>query len=101
MQHADLHQRIKLRAYLLWERKGSPRDERRTTGCALRRRWRVSTLAGGGAPRDARHRRPYYDGAADQIARAHLPGVRRDRRLGRNRCKIYAAAPAAFDVSEP
>ena len=79
MQHADLHQRIKLRAYLLWERKGSPRDERRSTGCALRRRWRVSTLAGGGAPRDARHRRPYYDGAADQIARAHLPGVRGDR----------------------
>ena len=30
MQNADLHQRIKLRAYLLWEQAGGPRDERRS-----------------------------------------------------------------------
>ena len=98
MQHADLHQRIKLRAYLLWERKGSPRDERRSTGCALRRRWRVSTLAGRrrppGRPAQARllRQRCRSDRASTSARRARGPGasVGTDVR--------YAAAPAALST---
>ena len=98
MQYADLHQRIKLRAYLLWERKGSPRDERRSTGCALRRRWRVSTLAGRrrppGRPAQARllRRRCRSDRASTSARRARGPGasVGTDVR--------YAAAPAALST---
>ena len=80
---------------------GSPRDERRSTGCALRRRWRVSTLAGRrrppGRPAQARLLRRCCRSDCERTSArpARGPGasVGTDVR--------YAAAPAAFDVSEP
>ena len=67
MQNADLHQRIKLRAYLLWEQEGRP--EGRAEEHWLRAEAEVAGVNTGGeaSHRDSRHRR------------GHLPGVRGNR----------------------
>lgn len=62
MTNADLHERIKWRAYLLWEQEGRP--EGRADDHWLRAEAEVAGVnSGREAPRDARR------------GRAHLPGV--------------------------
>jgi hypothetical protein len=89
MQNADLHQRIKLRAYLLWEQEG--RLEGRAEEHWLRAEAEVAGVNTGG---EASTGTP---GTGEDICPACVGTGRR----GRNRCKACGGTGRIIDVPEP
>jgi hypothetical protein len=88
MQNADLHQRIKLRAYLIWEQEGRPE------GRAEEHWRRAETEVAGSSSGDAGSGTP---GAGEHIC----PACQGTGRIGRKRCKTCGGTGRTLDVPEP
>ena len=89
MTNADLHERIKWRAYLLWEQEGRP--EGRADDHWLRAEAEVAGVNSG------REARPGTPGAGEHIC----PACEGTGRLSRKRCKECGGTGRIIDAPEP
>jgi Protein of unknown function (DUF2934) len=89
MTDADLHERIKRRAYLLWEQEGRP--EGRADEHWLRAEAEVAGVnTGGEAP-------PATSGAGEHLC----PACRGTGRVGRKRCTTCGGTGRVVELPEP